>query len=275
MKRAIFTFGLLLWCCAASAERVYSFAVVPQQSATQLAQNWMPVLEKLSTLSGVHLRFQGAADIPAFEDGLGKAEYDFAYMNPYHFAVFNERSGYHAVARAQGERISGIIVVSKDSPLHNIRELSGKTLVFPSPAAFAASLVIRAELRRNGILIKPKYVKSHDSVYMNVARGFFPAGGGVPRTLALFDAQERSQLRVLWQSPEYTTHAIAVRSGVNPAVTRRVWQAMQQMNADPESRELLSKIRFSGFEAALDSDWNDVRALGIRLEDTQIQLGEE
>ena len=31
----------------AASEKIYSFGVVPQQSATKLAQNWIPLLQEL------------------------------------------------------------------------------------------------------------------------------------------------------------------------------------------------------------------------------------
>jgi len=255
---------------SATAERVLSFAIVPQQSSAALAETWGPVLAWLSQESGVSLSFATSKDISAFEQKLAAGEFDFAYMNPYHFTVYNQNPGYRALARAKGETIKGILVVHKDSPVKNISDLSGDTLVFPSPAAFGASILVRAELRRNGVQFKPKYVSSHNSVYMNVARGFYPAGGGVLRTFELLDAQYRDDLRVLWESRPYTTHAIAYRSTMDPIVAKRVGSAMQKMSLDPVGQGLLKAIGFTGFETAADADWDDVRQLGIRPEDSGI-----
>lgn len=68
----------------AASEKIYSFGVVPQQSATKLAQSWIPLLQELQQLTGVLLRFSTAPDIPTFEKRLAQGQYDFAYMNPYH-----------------------------------------------------------------------------------------------------------------------------------------------------------------------------------------------
>ncbi|MDD3884735.1 MAG: phosphate/phosphite/phosphonate ABC transporter substrate-binding protein [Gallionella sp.] len=270
LSRFCLLFWLLILSGSAVAERVLSFAIVPQQSTATLAKTWGPVLAWLSQDSGISLSFATTKDISTFEQKLAAGDFDFAYMNPYHFTVYNQNPGYRALARAKGETIKGILVVHKDSPVKKINDLAGNTLVFPSPAAFAASLLVRAELRRNGVQFQPKYVSSHNSVYMNVARGFYPAGGGVPRTFGMLDAQYRDDLRVLWESRPYTTHAIAYRSTMDPAVAQRVWSAMQKMSRDPVGLSLLKGIGFAGFEAADDADWNDVRQLGIRPEDSGI-----
>ena len=44
----------------------YSFGIGPQQSATELAKRWTPVMQYLSEKSGVTLQFTTAKDIPTF-----------------------------------------------------------------------------------------------------------------------------------------------------------------------------------------------------------------
>lgn len=253
------------------AEPVLTVGVVPQQTASELAEKWTPVLQWLSEHSGLRLQFATAPDIPTFEKRLAAAEYDLAYMNPYHFTVFNARPGYAALARAKDERIHGVLVVRQDSLLKDLRELAGATLAFPAPASFGASVLIQAQLRRQGIAFVPQIVKSHNSVYLNVAKGYHVAGGGVQRTLDLLEPELRGQLRVLWRTPDFTSHAIASRPGLNPAFTHRLWQAMEAMPQEPAGLQRLARIGFKGFERARDKDWDDVRQLRIRPADTQIQ----
>lgn len=251
----------------AATERVFTFGVVPQQSATELAKSWVPLLAQLSKTSGVKLRFATAPDIPTFEKRLAAGEYDFAYMNPYHYAVFNKHPGYAAFAREKARRLKGIVVVRKDSSIMDIAALRGQTIAFPAPAAFAATVLVQAEFARLAIDIKPRYVSSHDSVYLGVARGLFPAGGGVVRTLDNIDAAVRDQLRVLWTSQEYMSHPFAAHPRVPVATIRKVSRAMLALHEDAEGAETLKGIGFKAIEAGQDRDWNDVRALNIGLLD--------
>jgi len=62
----------------------YTFAVVPQQSASKLARLWTPILEKVGKEAGVILKFKTAPNIPTFEKRLVNSEYDFAYINYFH-----------------------------------------------------------------------------------------------------------------------------------------------------------------------------------------------
>ena len=149
------------------SQPVLSFGVVPQQAASKITRLWSPIIHWLSKRSGHEIKLVTAKNIPEFEKQLAKGTYDFAYMNPYHFTVYNESPGYQAVARQRGKRIHGILVARKDSSIKGFEDLQGQKLSFPSPAAFAASILPRASLKKSGIDFTPVYVSSHDSEPVN------------------------------------------------------------------------------------------------------------
>ncbi|WP_434354773.1 phosphate/phosphite/phosphonate ABC transporter substrate-binding protein [Parasalinivibrio latis] len=241
------------------------FGIVPQQSASKLARNWSPLLSQLSALTGYNIRFATAPNIPTFEKRLAGGEYDIAYMNPYHYVVFSSEPGYAAINKAKNKLLKGIIVVKKDGPINDESDLNGHTLAFPSPAAFAASILTRDHLTQEGVDFKPRYVSSHDSVYISVAKGLMPAGGGVKRTLGKTSPEIREQLRVLWTTKGYTPHAIAVHPRVTPEVSTNIQKAIALLDSYPEGTDLLESIGIKGFENASNSDWDDVRELDINL----------
>ncbi len=247
-----------------------SFGVVPQQSATKLARLWSPIFSYLSEKTGHTIMFKTAKDIPTFEQRLAEGAYDMAYMNPYHYTMFSDAPGYSAFAKAKDTRIQGIVVVRKDSPYQTLDDLvraglAEQPVAFPSPGAFAASLLPRAHLSKMGISLKPAYVASHDSVYRGVARGFFIAGGGIVRTLNSTKPAIREQLRILWSTQPYTPHAIAVHPRIPVEIVERLQRAMVNMYNDPRGHPLLQAIHFQGIEPAQDLEWDDVRHLDIQL----------
>jgi phosphonate transport system substrate-binding protein len=216
----------------------------------------------------VPVRFETANDIPTFEACLSAGAYDFAYMNPVHYTIFSEASGYRALARQSDKRLHGLIVVRHDSDFHALEDLSGAEVAFPSPGAFGASVVPRAEMQALGIEFSPRYVKSHDSVYRAVAAGLLPAGGGVLRTFNAVDPSIREQLRVIYRTEDYTPHALASRSDIPNGVVASVQAILADITAhDPE---LARSVGMNGFETAVDQDWDDVRALNLGARETGI-----
>lgn len=242
-----------------------TFGVVPQQSASRLAEDWSPLLAEISRRSGVTLVFKTAPSIPIYESRMARGDYDLAYMNPYHYVVFHKAVGYRAFAREQNRKLKGILVVKKDSPYRSLVDLAGKTVVFPAPAAFAASILPQAEFGRLNIPIETRFVASHDSVYRSVAIGLQEAGGGIQRTFETTPAEVRDTLRVLSETPAYTPHAFAAHPRVPVDVLAKVTLAMLSVGKDEAGQRLLAPLAFKGVVAAQDKDWNDIRALDIDL----------
>ncbi len=237
--------------------------IVPQQSATVLATHWIPLLSEVSARTGLRLVFRTAPDIPGFEERMQRGEYDLAYMNPYHYAVFSKAPGYQAFAKEKERKLVGIIVVAKDSPVKKVSELAGKTIAFPAPAAFAASILPRSEFSRLGIPIEAKYVSSHDSVYRGVAQGAFAAGGGIRRTLDALAPDVAGRLRILASTPSYVPHAFAAHPRVSADTVARIATAMTALGDDEPGRKLLEPLSFKGIEGASDHEWDEIRRLKI------------
>lgn len=246
----------------------YTFGVVPQQAAGNLAKLWMPLLEKVSIDTGIQVVFRTAPNIPEFEKRLAAGEYDFAYMNPYHYAVFSQKPGYKAFAKEKDKHLTGIIVVREDSSIDQLEQLAGKTLGFPSPAAFAASILTRAELEKRDIAFVPKYVASHDSVYRAVERGLFAAGGGIIRTFKNIDPSIKDQLRILWTSQSFTPHAFAAHPTVPDSIVEKILTSLVGLAENQPN--LLKALKFNSLQSADDSEWDDIRSLNLKTLDNHL-----
>lgn len=251
-----------------SAKDVVTFGIVPQQSASRLAQMWGPLLSELSARTGVSFRFRTTKDIPTFEACLAAGAFDFAYMNPMHYAIFSREAGYTALAHQKGKRLKGVMVVRADSPHQDLTSLQNETVAFPSPGAFGASILTRASLQQRDVSFDASYVNSHDSVYRAVAAGLAAAGGGVSRTWNSVDPSIRDLLRIIYETEAYTPHAIAVHESVGSELARHVQDTLTDVEFSQS--DLVEGIGMAGIVAAADSDWDDVRALGMKRDDTGI-----
>ena len=260
----------LLSIIPASAE-TYTVGVVPQQAPAVLARNWTPLLQYLHKVTGIELLFKTAPSIPEFEQRLAKGEYHFAYMNPYHYVIFSKTEGYQALAKEKDTRLQGVVVVRTDSPITDISQLAGLDLAFPAPASFAASVLPRMQLHKQGISYTPHFVTSHDSVYYSVVRGIYPAGGGVVRTLEAAPADIRKQLRVLWRTDSFTPHAFASHSKTPEAVLQKLATAMYNMDQDPTAKDILQHLTIRGWQPAQDQDWDDLRKLPLDEQTAPVQ----
>jgi len=262
------TIAAIIFCSTtvtAEESNVISFGVVPQQNASKLARIWRPILSYLNQQTGLKFQFKTAPSIPVFEERLAAGGYDIAYMNPYHYTEFSKRPGYRAFAKAKDKSIRGIVVVHKNSNINQLTDLHQMTVAFPAPAAFAATILPRAEFSAATIDINPKYVSSHDSVYIAIARGIYPAGGGVIRTLNAAGPEIRNQLKVLWTSLPYTSHPLAAHPRLSADNIVKIKDVLAEMENSEEGRLLLKPLGWKGVTQAEDKQWDDVRGLGIGL----------
>lgn len=253
---------------SSSDETTITFGVVPQQSASRLARMWSPFLAELGARTGLTIEFRTTKDIPSFEACLAEGAYDVAYMNPMHYAIFSEEAGYTAFARQAEKRLRGIIVVRKDAEFEGLADLDAAPIALPSPGAFGASILTRAALSEATESFTPLYVSSHDSVYRAVAAGLMPAGGGVTRTFGALDPAVKGQLRVLYETDGFTAHAFGASRALDPATVTALVDGF--LSIAEEAPALVTGIGMSGFDAAADADWDDVRALEVNRDDTGI-----
>jgi len=226
----------------ANSGKVYTFDVVPQLTAAKIYTTWSPLLQRVGQDAKLCFELRVSATIPEFEQKLLKGEPEFVYLNPYHAVLANQKKKYQPLLADSEDLLTGILVVRADSPIKNLEELKGKSVTFPAPNAFAASLLIRAELAKKKIDITPVFVKTHSNVYRSVIGKDVIAGGGVNNTLDNEAPEVRQQLRVLYETSAYTPHPVATHPSVPAAVRERFLKAMLKLAQEEEGRKLLDGI---------------------------------
>ncbi len=238
---------LCLMSLSAYAEKpVYKIAIVPQHTPLLIYRYWRPIIDQLEKDIGVQFEIQTYNNFKGFIKALRDGEPDFTYLSPYHLVLARQRQKYIPLLRDADKQLVGLVVVRKDSPIKNISELQGKSIAFPSPNAFAASLYLRAWLREKvGIDFTARYVGTHGNVYRNVVRGFASAGGGVNATLASQPASLRELVRVLYEIPGVAAHPLAVHQRVPKKIQTAFSHSMRALGDTAAGRKLLIGIQIS------------------------------
>ena len=256
----------LLGCAAltAQAQTTWTVGIVPQFPPEQIFRTWSPILNALAALTGERFELRSFSSIPEFETAFLSGEVDLAYMNPYHAVMAYKAAGYVPIIRDGQRRLNGILVVRRDSPITEVRQLDGATIAFPAPNAFGASLYMRALLaKRERIDIVPVYVKTHSNVYRHVLTAQVEAGGGVRRTLERETPRLREQLRVLYQTPDTPPHPLAAHPRVPSAVRSEIQAAFLRLANQPETAALLAAVQIPKPVAASYQDYAALEELGL------------
>ena len=267
--RQMFAIGFALLACvpwAVASEPVLSFGIPPQQSATELAKRWTPIMQYLSEKTGLPVQMKTAKDITTYQQMVMEGQYDIAFMSPISYIEANKAQGYRAMVKEKGAKSSALIVVHKDSQIKSLAQLHGQVVAFPSKTAFMATILPMKQLEEKKVAIHPQYVVSMDSVYRSVAKGLFLAGGGEGRTFGALDPEVKSQLRVLWQFKGLPSFPFFAHPRVAPATVAKLQQAMVEMGNDPQGQALLKAVNIKMLEKAEDREYDMVRKMNLPLE---------
>lgn len=260
----IFLMSMNLVVNHARAETVYKFGVVPQFAPRKLADIWLPIFEELENRTGLKFVMIGSTRIPDFEISFLAGDFDFAYMNPYHAMVASLEQGYVPLNRDHGRKLFGILVVKKDSTIQGVKELHGKTISFPSPNALGASLLMRADLAKQvEIEIKPRYVDTHSSVYLNVIFGKTPAGGGVMGSLRQQDQEVQDALRIIYKTRQMSPHPVTAHPRVPADHVELVRKAFLEMGKTDKGAALLAKVPFKKIGPANLEEYLELKEWGL------------
>lgn len=242
LLRTAILLSVLLTPFFARAAESYSFAVVPQYEQRKLFQIWKPIVDELARRTGLDLRLTTPLTLEEYEANLDKGAFDFVYVNPFHIVMLAQRQPYFPLVHDKSP-LRGIVVVRKDSPIKSPAELNGKTLAIPSYKALGASLLVRADLEQLfGAKVTPVVVKTHSSVYLNVANGLTDAGGGVEKTLQQQEPEVRDLLRVVYTTRNMPSHPVAAHQRVPVAVREKVKRAFLEFAATNAGRAMLAEV---------------------------------
>jgi phosphonate transport system substrate-binding protein len=257
-------FFLMLPCLAQKTNsKIYTLAVVPQYSPADLQNDWNPIIERIKQTTGIELQLKLSPSIPLFEGSFLRGEPDFAFVNPYHCVMAKQAQSYIPLIRNQ-EMITGVLLVQKNSPIQNLKDLANTKIGFPAPNSFAASLLVRAHLSKQNIAFSPEYLKSHSNVYRNLLAGFISAAGGVSTTFNEEDIKIRDQFRILYQTPEAASHPMIVHPRVPESVRTAITQAFLSLASDSAGQNLLKQIRIPHpTKANYEQDYRPLEKLDI------------
>lgn len=271
MKQGILALWYALVCLlmpavlpGARADTVFTVGVVPQFESRRLHEIWRPILDRIEQETGYRLELIGSPTIPAFEDEFVAGKFDFVYMNPFHQLMAAEAQRYQPLLRDIGNVSRGVLVVRKGGAVRRVEDLQGRAIAFPAPNALGASLQMRQELTDDfGLAFNASYVKTHDSVYLNVLLGEADAGGGVQQTLDRQRQAFRDNLEVIHTTRPMATHPFSVHPRVPAEQAERVRQALLRLAGTPEGRELFAEVPIKELGMATMDDYAPLRELGL------------
>ena len=247
---------------ASQAAQPRRVAVVPQLPPSEIYSRWAPLLQDLGQRSKLCFELVVPPSIPALEQLLKTGGVDYAFMNPYHQVMVKDT--YQPLIRDDQHQLKGVLVIHRKSTLKTLDDLKGQTVAFPAPNAFAASLLIRADLRQRGIPIEADYVTSHSNVYRSVALKLSSAGGGVNNTLNREEPEIARHLKILHTTRGYAAHPFSALRSLPASETTTLAEAWLALGNQSQQHPLLNRVQIPRpVRSDYQRDYGPLEQLGL------------
>jgi phosphonate transport system substrate-binding protein len=271
--RLVAALALLIGSAAANAQTtVLRVSAIPDEAPTELQRKFKPLGDYLQRETGLAVQFTPVTDYAAVVEGLASNKIDLAWLGGFTFVQAKLRTNGGAVPivqRAEDEKFTSRFIVPLDSPVKSLADLKGKTFAFGSPSSTSGHLMPRYFLMQAGI--KPDtdfkavaFSGAHDATVAFVASG--RAEGGVLNASVMDKLVESAnpnaaKVRVLATTPPYYDYNWTVRPGLDPAVTKKITDALLKLDASkPEQKEIMDLQRASRFIATKASNYDGIEA---------------
>jgi ABC-type phosphate/phosphonate transport system substrate-binding protein len=166
--------------------------------------------------------------------------------------------GYQAVVTSK-EPAHALFIVNKDSPLKNITDVKGKSILTPDRYAYMWRIA-NAMMRDNKISMANEQVRSMSdqaAIGWSMEGGFFDVGvvasfSGVGRTW------EKKGGRVIARSPELPNTPMIASPKLSTAQTQRLRAALVSLESTESGAVILKKIGVIGFKEASSQTFIDL-----------------
>lgn len=239
------------------------FGAFPYQEPVQLEAVLAPLTRYMAQRLGVPVRFTTNSTFERFRSSLVDGKFDLALVQPFDYVGLPENSPYAPVARLLAP-LTAIFVVRDDSSVLTLEDLRGDTIVFP-PVGAAVSYLGAAMLEEHGLVSNSgvvfRHVRNHQSCLHHVLAGL--ARVCVTNSIPFRDFQSMVQvpLRVIDETTEIPHILFVIHRRVKADVRLKLTRLLLDGESDPGGRRALSDAGFGPLTAAVDEDYETVRAM--------------
>jgi phosphonate transport system substrate-binding protein len=250
-----------------SEKPLIRFGVIPRYNPVVMYKRYQPIMDYLSRTTPYRFELKISRDYPEAVRYLRDGVTQISSLGDVTFAEANSLYGAIPILKPLNEDgtpyYRSAIIVLNSSPLRNLQQLKGKTMVFGSPHSTSGNLVPRYMLWNKGVKLQElalfSNLKHHDAAAKAVLKGQYDAG-------AVKDVIAKKYmsygLRVLAYSDPIPSVPLVVRKEAPPEFVNAVKQALLKLDRkNPTDRKIMSawddEFKY-GFAEAKSDDYRPI-----------------
>ena len=254
-----------------------TIAVLPCTDIVMTFKKFHPLATYLTQKTGLPIRLVVPENLTQFETSLNNGEIDFALQDPHTFLklsdLFDKDSLLRALNLEGGTTQSGVIIVRKDSGIHKITDLKGKTVMFGPKFSASKWLAGRLLLEENGINIE-KNLKAYlnggccEDIAFNVYLKAVDAGVVCDHFAGEHEDKQKelgidaSKIMVIAKTKDVPMKIFGARKGIDKNTITKIKQALLNLDRhNPEQMKLLQQAELGGFQEYSDGDFGLIKMM--------------
>jgi len=256
-----------------TADAPLILALTPSRDPTALQEAGDAFVRAVTRLSGVPMRARVASDYAGVVEALRHRHVDLAFVHPVGYVLANREAGCQILVRDiwQGRvEYTARFYVRKDSGIHRLEDLRGKTVAFVDPASSSGYIYPMVLLVQRGLVRDrdPKtffkealFAGAHDAALNALVQGRVDAAASFDKAPELYlkDPAQVARLGFVGETPPIPEAGICARPGLPAETLARVKKALLAMKGPEHAAVLKDIYNIDGFVEAADADYQPVR----------------
>ena len=259
---------------ALAQQKELRISAIPDENPQELLRIYTPFADYLTKETGLPVKFTPVVDYPATVEGLAAGKLDMVWYGGLTSvqAARMAKGSKRIVMRKEDTAFKSQFITRKDTGIHDLKDLKGKTFSFGNVASTSGHLMPRFYMMKAGInpekdLSKFSFSGAHDATAAWVEAGRVDAGALnflVWDKLVATKKVDTDKVVVFYTTPPYVDYVWTVRAGLDPALVDKISKALLKLNYDnPEDKKLLDLHRTKGYIPAKDEQWKSVEDAAI------------
>lgn len=248
--------------------------MVPDAGATQVSiKEKAPLKAYLEQKLGRPVNLVIPTSYNATVEALGNGSLDFAYLGGLTYIKAHARYGVvPLVQRTADLQFRALFITSRQSGIHSLADLKGKTFAFGDINSTSGHLMPYMEMRQAGIdpntSLKFRYTGSHPATAKAVESGAVDAGAldeTVYNSMVSEGKLDPTKVRVFYTSKPFVDYVWVARKDIGEAVQEKFAQAFTDLK-EGQDDEILKIVRGKNFVRANNEEYTVLRLVAQDLQ---------
>jgi phosphonate transport system substrate-binding protein len=249
-------------------------SAIPDENPQEMLRIYTPFADYLSKEIGMPVKFTPVVDYAATVEGLAANKLDMVWYGGLTSvqAARRAKGARRIIMRKEDTEFKSQFITRKDTGIHELKDLKGKTFSFGSVSSTSGHLMPRYYLMKGGINPENDFAKfsfsgAHDATAAWVEAGRVDAGALnflVWDKLIANKKVDTDKVFVFWTTPPFVDYVWTVRGGLDKAMVDKISQSFLKLDYNnPEHKKLLDLHRTKGYIPAKDEQWKSLEEAAI------------